>query len=100
MTFVFRDVQLESAGEAFDAEDVAGSGIREELQHAGLQVLRRGFIMHVKERLVRILFGDGLFQEADMPVSGVFKHPEIRILELSPWLREHIGGVREAARAL
>lgn len=100
MTFVLRDIQLEATGEALDAEDVAGGGIREEFQHAGLQVLRRDFIMHVKERLVRILFGNGLLQEADMSVAGNFKHPEIRILELSPWLREHIGGVREAARAL
>ena len=48
--------------------------------------------------LLRILFGDGPFQEADMSVTGVFKHLKIGILELVPWLREHIGRIREATR--
>ena len=100
MPLVLRDVQLEATGEALDAEDVAGGGIREELQHTRLQVLRRRFIMHIEKRLVRILLGDGLLQEADVPVAGGFEHLEIAILELIPWLREDIGGICEATRAL
>ena len=97
MAFVLRDVQLESAGEAFDAEDVAGGGILEELQHTRPQILRRRFIMHIEKRLVRILLGDGLLQEADMSVAGGLQHLEIGILELIPWLREYIIRVAEAA---
>ena len=97
MAFVLRDVQFESAGEAFDAEDVAGGGILEELQNTRPQVLRRRFIMHIEKRLVRILFGDSLLQKADMSVADGFQHLEVRILELIPWFREHIIRVAEAA---
>ena len=53
--------------------------------------------MHIEKRLVRILFSDSLLQKADVPVAGGFQHLEVRILEVIPWLREHIIRVAEAA---
>ena len=35
-----------------------------------------------------------------MPVTGGLQHLKIAILELIPWLREHIVRIREAARTL